>query len=966
MRYGLGFIAFAVVLFAAVFPQHTSAKTDDTEEILSGLERLRFRLDGVAKMKEEGMTELIARDIEVLIEEFKIEVFGNEITASFDCKDKYGYTPTKGYLKITMVEDAEKISSIEGHIAEISSDVTFEFDFAFKDLPMQSESGSNRMFRTDLKKLKEHLVRFNVVNTRYRPVFDDNLQIVSKEYEGSGKMAEYMLGQMGERKRSVLSKDDKPVYGGLHLEMRYGKAPDKGTRVRLMDENLKVFTMKHPFPDNIEIPSHVKFLITRVDWQKLGMKDASQVNASRPLILKYNLTARIKDKNGTERWKQEVEDAGSEILAKAVRHKVERDRIMFFEPLGDFLQRVPTNMVEVLVDQHYFKPRFADLPDETILTVEIEPIELYCMTGTPPKKHSIDLKKNGITSANYVFGWEISMEAETYLMGKDGKPTSWEDKTEIYMTATKLIAWAFGVELVTDIIDVGMELVDIMGHALNNEVIGLGEGICDVLASALPAPLEFITAGPEVYRVGKEKDACLASKQQQDQMRADLKSKGYLPINKFRASRDLPLWVNLKTEKLAFMDQTGIVHRVKQPRGFNIALPFFEIYKASPESAHFLVYPKGVHQQKPEWDWKELGYGKKYLVVPPARQFAPTTISLVWKEVPGLEHPKLAEGLYIRTAKKGTIYIDNKAMVDFGWMDDSSARLVLKKPYVCLIRGRLMVKNVEDRIGVGFYKYRYEDGKMERFVPRAWLQPKGTTYTVNFDPSSEQLTVAVEEGSVEVLGHDEAVVAAVDAGEEKTFSLAEALGENVEPTKDKGQEEESEQVGDEGEGAEVGVVFADNFDSDNGGRGNLHYRGFRQWLVRRGEVDLVGKGFRDYQPGHGLYLDLKGTPIRPNTRNTEASITTKTDITLEPGEYLLSFLVAGNPNQGPDTVEVDAFGVFSTRVTVDRQAAGTGFKKIEESFTVTRQTTGRLAFSERTGPGQGALLDEILIRKVGP
>jgi len=968
MKHILNLVAFAIVLSVFMPPRCGLAKPDETAEILSQLKSMSFILTGVAKMQEKDL-EPIARDIDFHIKDFTIEHSGNLVTAYFDCKDQYGYTPIKGFLKIQMAEDAEKISHIEGHIVEISSDITFEFDFAFKDLTMLREVKNYRLFQTDLKKQNHELVKFNVSYKRYWPVFDANGKVVEREYDCSGRMLEYMLGDIGTRGKNLLSKDNKPIYDGLYLDMKFNELPDKGTRVRLIDDNQKVFTIKNPWPDNIDIPPQVKFMITRIDWKKLDIEDPARLNASTPLVLKYNLTAKISDKKGAELWKQQVEDAGSEILAHSSRCRIDRDRITFFEPLQDFLHRIPTNIIEVLVDQHFFERRFDDLPDEIILSIDAELIELYSMTGTPRKKHAIDLKEAGVTSARYVFGWEMDLEGETYLMGKDGKPTSWEDHVEIYMTVTKLLAWAFGVEFAVDVVDVAMEVVDIVGHAIKDEPLGLGEGVCDVLISALPAPLEFVTAGPEVYRVQKEKDLCLAPEHQQKWIKASLNRRGYTPIKKFRASRDLPLWVNLKTEKLAFMDQTGIVHKVKKPRGFNIALPYFEIYKAHPESGHFLVYPRGIHQNRPEWEWKELGHGKKYLIVPPAKRHVPTTISLVWKRIPGLDHPELAEGLYLKTAREGTIYLDSKAMVDFGWMDDTSKNLVLKKPYICLIRGRLQVKNVQDRIGIDFFELR--DGKdVVSFVPRAWIQPNGTSYTVDYDPNSAQFTVAVEEGSVQILSHNEKPIATVDAGAQKTISLPQSPEEQPPDTKHrepKKDPETKEQKPDEELDREPQkggqLIFSDTFDSDNNGKGNLHYRGFKKWYVVRGQVDLVGNGFHEHWPDKGLYVNLNGSSLR-GFKKEPGRLSSQKDLALSPGKYMLKFRIACVPQIKSGLVDVSLAFAYQKKWTVTDENRPKGFTDIEVPIEISEPTTGRLTFSYFGTKTGAILLDDIQLLKI--
>src|SRR5690349_6931502 len=55
------------------------------------------------------------------------------------------------------------------------------------------------------------------------------------------------------------------------------------------------------------------------------------------------------------------------------------------------------------------------------------------------------------------------------------------------------------------------------------------------------------------------------------------------------------------------------------------------------------------------------------------------------------------------------------------------------------------------------------------------------------------------------------------------------------------------------------VLFSDNFDSENSGRGIFDWTTFANWNVLGGCVDLHGNGLFDVQPGNGLYVDLDGS-----------------------------------------------------------------------------------------------------------
>jgi len=159
----------------------------------------------------------------------------------------------------------------------------------------------------------------------------------------------------------------------------------------------------------------------------------------------------------------------------------------------------------------------------------------------------------------------------------------------------------------------------------------------------------------------------------------------------------------------------------------------------------------------------------------------------------------------------------------------------------------------------------------------------------------------------------------------------------------------------------TGTLFEDNFDSENGAKGRLNYRGFEKWFVTRGDVDLIGNGFMDYQPGNGLYVDLDGSPGGWNTAVVAGTLQTKKPITLPAGKYLLKFDLAGHPHQGPNTVTVRLANVFREDFTLERQSPNTGFKTISRAINVSTSTQGHLLFEHRGGDYSGLLLDNILL-----
>ena len=94
----------------------------------------------------------------------------------------------------------------------------------------------------------------------------------------------------------------------------------------------------------------------------------------------------------------------------------------------------------------------------------------------------------------------------------------------------------------------------------------------------------------------------------------------------------------------------------------------------------------------------------------------------------------------------------------------------------------------------------------------------------------------------------------------------------------------------------------------------LNYRGFANWDVFQGEVDLIGLGVWDVLPGNGLYVDLSGTAI-PSQGIVDVlpgGLESKDEFSLVSGvDYRLSIDVAGN-NVGIDNTDPVRVTITST------------------------------------------------------
>lgn len=151
------------------------------------------------------------------------------------------------------------------------------------------------------------------------------------------------------------------------------------------------------------------------------------------------------------------------------------------------------------------------------------------------------------------------------------------------------------------------------------------------------------------------------------------------------------------------------------------------------------------------------------------------------------------------------------------------------------------------------------------------------------------------------------------------------------------------------------VLLFDNFDRENGGRGENNWAGFANWNVVAGCVDLHGNGFHDVQQNNGLYVDLDGSCERAGTIESKAAFS------LTPGGYILEFWLAGNNRDAPqDTVVVSLGALYEERFVLE---GGAPFRQLTRPVSVTAVTQARLRFAHQGGDNQGILLDQVRLRR---
>jgi hypothetical protein len=152
------------------------------------------------------------------------------------------------------------------------------------------------------------------------------------------------------------------------------------------------------------------------------------------------------------------------------------------------------------------------------------------------------------------------------------------------------------------------------------------------------------------------------------------------------------------------------------------------------------------------------------------------------------------------------------------------------------------------------------------------------------------------------------------------------------------------------------TIFSDNFNAENGGIGALNYTAFANWSVSGGTVDLIGSpGFFDFFPANGLYVDLDGTSFQAGTL-------TSIGIPITPGNYVLSFLLAGSQRGDFNTIHVNVSGgLASSTYSLN---SDTPLTLETMSFTVLAPTTINLSFHNAGGDNIGLILDNVRLNQV--
>jgi hypothetical protein len=149
------------------------------------------------------------------------------------------------------------------------------------------------------------------------------------------------------------------------------------------------------------------------------------------------------------------------------------------------------------------------------------------------------------------------------------------------------------------------------------------------------------------------------------------------------------------------------------------------------------------------------------------------------------------------------------------------------------------------------------------------------------------------------------------------------------------------------------AVFSDNFDADVQGTDKTPVG----WTLSAGtnDVDIIGTGFYDLQPGNGNYIDLAGS-----NGAAGAAILSK-DFMVGAGTYTATFELAGNLRDGTTDIVTVLFGGSSLPVTLAPTAA---FGTYSITTTLAAPGSLTLSFEDSRAGNIGALLDDVTVSAV--
>ena len=171
----------------------------------------------------------------------------------------------------------------------------------------------------------------------------------------------------------------------------------------------------------------------------------------------------------------------------------------------------------------------------------------------------------------------------------------------------------------------------------------------------------------------------------------------------------------------------------------------------------------------------------------------------------------------------------------------------------------------------------------------------------------------------------------------------------------------------------VQVLLQDQFNSENKGQAIEDFKGFSNWDVKTGKVNLKdGQGDKSFSQ-HGIYVELVGQ------KGEAVKLISKQELELKPGRYYLHMDLAGEalePGQPSSQNLVKFFGMAEKKLPGPSQVSvqlgqallanfnvepGQPFRKVSLEFEVSQEQKSRLELSKANSGSGMVLLDNLLL-----
>ena len=429
------------------------------------------------------------------------------------------------------------------------------------------------------------------------------------------------------------------------------------------------------------------------------------------------------------------------------------------------------------------------IPEQLNLKLVMNPVELLIPSeqiGEPSMV--IDLSRNPASEANFVLGKKIDLAKDSKLKIGNAPEQPWTSYSDIIVCVLYLTPIGTGTTI-------GLDIINGFIHLFKGES---SSALLTWITAPASAAINIVLAAPSVAIVIDKFSIPSLVLERADET---LRKLGYTSLKEIPPVASWPLWVNLNEEKLALMDQGGILHQVYWPSNLRIPLPYFTI-ESYIEVENYdntaLLPPPFQYTQLDAYHeplkWIEITTSENIRIIPYPARFRPLRVVM---DDPG--EPEVLgtqKGLRIWTDGGGVMLLD-WGTIDFGYADSPPPRLgpysihpgmesqpqepdlkVYREQYIAIWEGNLKVVDEDREIGI----YAGDPSAGLLYKPAAWCRGRGTEYDIEVI-GGKSFQINVIEGQVDVTNRNMITIETMNAGSSKEYNLDDFIS-NEHPVAD--------------------------------------------------------------------------------------------------------------------------------------------------------------------------------------